>query len=283
MKRYFLFLVLNAAMVCGAIYLFMPGKRTGPGELLWVAFIPAILIIALQYRPLIHFKSWLWKLFVFYISMVLFFALVALVTAWDDKVGSHAASTWIARLDAVARAIVFGHFFWSGLLSLRSFNQLDFQKTIVSRPAKIIRIEGCPKMKKKWITIVLAGVFLYWALPTIFSNQISSGSTPRQLVIDRYFLSWKWGKSVYSRSELESVVVRYQKAYFDLKMRALYHVGIKLRSGTFILLKELSTTLQYEVSLAYAPDKEIKHRQALEFARAFALRLSLPIQDEVQA
>ena len=138
-------------------------------------------------------------------------------------------------------------------------------------------------MKKKWMTFVLAGVFLYWVLPTTFSNQISSGSTPRQLVIDRYFLSWKWGESVYSRSELESVVVRYQKAYFDLKMRALYHVGIKLRSGAFILLKELSTTLQYEISLAYAPDKEIKHQQALEFARTFAARLSLPIQDEVQA
>ena len=111
MKRYSLFLVLNAAMVCGAIYLFMPGKRTGSEELLWIAFVPAILIIALQYRLLIYLKSWLWKLFVFYISMVLFFTVFALINAWDDKVGSHEASTWTARLEAVAGMILYGHFF----------------------------------------------------------------------------------------------------------------------------------------------------------------------------
>ena len=74
--------------------------------------------------------------------------------------------------------------------------------------------------------------------------------------------------------------MRYQKAYFDLKMRGIYRVGLKFRDGTWILLKTMSTTHQYEMSLAYAPDLEIKHRQALEAARQIAAQLNLPVQDE---
>ena len=135
-------------------------------------------------------------------------------------------------------------------------------------------------MKKTWVSFVLLGVFLFWMAPEFFSNHLSERSPSSQIVVEHHFLGLSTGQSIFERSEVQAVAVQYHKAYFDFKMRGIYRVGILLREGKFIVLKQLSTTLQNELSLAYAPDIQIKHKQALDDARKIAARLNLAIQDE---
>ncbi len=135
---------------------------------------------------------------------------------------------------------------------------------------------------KKWMPFVLLGVFLFWMAPEIISHHWVEGIGPGQINIERRFLGVAIGRKVYSREQVRAIAVRYHRAYFDFKMRGLYRVGLLLQDGGFVVLKQLSTTLQYEPSLAYAPDLEIKHKQALEEARDIAARISLPIQDETR-
>ncbi len=135
-------------------------------------------------------------------------------------------------------------------------------------------------MKKTWVSFVLLGVFLFWMAPEFFSNHLSERSPSPQIVVEHHFLGLSTGQSIYERSEVQAVAVQYHKAYFDFKMRGIYRIGLQLRDGKFIVLKQLSTTLQNEISLAYAPDIQIKHKQALEFARQFAAQLGLAVQDQ---
>lgn len=135
------------------------------------------------------------------------------------------------------------------------------------------------ELMKKWMPFILAGIFLFWLAPEIFSNRLNSESTPQRILIDHQVLGLNVRQSVYSRAQAESVLVQYHKAYFDFKMRGIYRVGIQLRDGKFVILKQLNTTLQYEPSLVMGPDLEIKHRQALEEARKVATVLQLPVQE----
>ena len=135
-------------------------------------------------------------------------------------------------------------------------------------------------MKKNWIGFVLLGVFLFWIAPELFSNCLGANSTPSQVVVEHRFLGFSAGQSVYSRDAIRAIGIRYHKAYFDLKMRGIYRIGLQLRDGKFIILKQLNTTLQYELSLAYAPDLKIKHKQSLDEARKIAAQLGLVIEDE---
>lgn len=134
MKRYFLFLVLNAALVCSAIYLFMPGKRTGPEELLWIAFVPAILIIMLQYRFLIRYPSWLLKIFVFYLSMVLFLILFGAILSWNTKVSGYEAGTAMARILGSVEMIYLGHIFGGLCFPIVVFSNWLFRKQLFPVP-----------------------------------------------------------------------------------------------------------------------------------------------------
>ncbi len=135
---------------------------------------------------------------------------------------------------------------------------------------------------KKWIPFVLLGVFLFWMAPEIISHHLVADSALSQVTVERRVLGVAMGKSVYSRDQVLAIGVRYHKAYFDFKMRGIYRVGLLLRDGSFVILKQLNTTLQYEVSLAYAPDLEIKHKQALEEARNIAARLNVAVKDETR-
>lgn len=135
---------------------------------------------------------------------------------------------------------------------------------------------------KKWIPFVLLGVFLFWMAPEIISHHLVEGAASSQVTVERRVLGVAMGKSVYSRDQVLAIGVRYHKAYFDFKMRGIYRVGLMLKDGSFVILKQLNTTLQYEVSLAYAPDLEIKHKQALEEARNIAARLNVAVKDETR-
>lgn|GEM_PF-5773400 len=137
-------------------------------------------------------------------------------------------------------------------------------------------------MIKGYIPFLLPGVFLFWMLPEIFLNQLSAESTPSQIIIEHHFLSIPTTRSVYIRNQVQAIGVRYHKTYFDFKMRGIYRIGIILSDGEFIVLKQLSTTLQNELSLAYAPDLQIKHNQALATARKIAKQLNLPIKDKAE-
>ena len=69
-------------------------------------------------------------MFVFYLSMVLFFVVLALINSWDSKVGAYAAGAWMARLDAVVRTVVVGHYFGAILYPLVVFCNWLFRKQI---------------------------------------------------------------------------------------------------------------------------------------------------------
>ena len=115
--------------------------------------------------------------------------------------------------------------------------------------------------------------------PEIISHHLVADSALSQVTVERRVLGIAMGKSVYSRDQVLAIGVRYHKAYFDFKMRGIYRVGLLLRDGSFVILKQLNTTLQYEPGLAMGPDLEIKHRQALEEARKLATILQLPVQE----
>ena len=135
-------------------------------------------------------------------------------------------------------------------------------------------------MNKKWVTLVLVGVFLFWMAPEFLSNHLSESSTSSQIIVERQFLGFSTGRSVYERNEVQAIAVQYHKAYFDFKMRGIYRIGLLLRDGKFIVLKQINTTLQNEISLAYAPDLQIKYKQALDDSHKIAAQLSLVVQDE---
>lgn len=133
---------------------------------------------------------------------------------------------------------------------------------------------------KKWIPFVLLGVFLFWMTPEIISHHLVAGSALSQVTVERRVLGVEVGRTVYSRDQVLAIGVRYHKAYFDFKMRGIYRVGLLLQNGSFVILKQLNTTLQYEPGLAMGPDLEIKHKQALEEARKIAAQLNFAVKDE---
>ena len=127
---------------------------------------------------------------------------------------------------------------------------------------------------KRYLPFFLFSVFIFWMLPEILSNHLSPESTSSRIVVERHFLGFSINRSSYDRNQLEAIGVRYHKAYFDFKMRGIYHVGLIFRGGRFVVLKQLNTTLQNEISLPYAADIQIKHNQALATARKIAAQLN---------
>ncbi len=135
---------------------------------------------------------------------------------------------------------------------------------------------------KKWMPFILLGVFLFWMAPEIISHHLVEGTASSQVAVERRVLGVAMGRTVYSRDQVLAIGVRYHKAYFDFKMRGIYRVGLLLRDGSFVILKQLNTTLQYEPGLAMGPDLEIKHKQALEEARKIAAQLNVAVKDETR-
>ena len=127
---------------------------------------------------------------------------------------------------------------------------------------------------------ILLGVFLFWMFPEIYSNHLDDGSTASKIIVQHRFFGILTGATEYRHDEIESIAIQYHRAYFDFKMRGIYRIGFRLRDGGFVILKQLNTTPQNELSLIYSSDMMIKHNQALEFAKKFAAQLQLGIKDE---
>lgn len=102
------FALVNGALVVACLALFLPGKGNSFADLLLAGLI-AIGLVALEFPILVRVWNWWLKAVVFYVAMVLFFALFGLLVGWGLPVGSAPAGSWAARADAAGRMIVFGH------------------------------------------------------------------------------------------------------------------------------------------------------------------------------
>lgn len=107
-RRFALFVLVNGTLVVASLYLFLPGKGNTWADLLPACLI-AIGLVVLEFPLLLRARNWWLKALVFYVAMVLFFALFGLLAGWNLPVGSAPAGSWAARADAAARMIVFGH------------------------------------------------------------------------------------------------------------------------------------------------------------------------------
>ncbi len=127
-QRYALFVILNCAVIFGSLYLFFPGKGS-PVEFLPIFLVAGFVVLA-QYPALFSVRNWWVKILIFYVSMVLFFALFGLVVGWNTQVGSSEAGSWAARVDSAARMILFGHIFGGWLLPVVIFVNWLFRKSL---------------------------------------------------------------------------------------------------------------------------------------------------------
>lgn len=127
-QRYALFVILNGVVVFGSLYLLFPGK--GP----FSQFLPILLVagcvILAQYPALLSARNWWIKIAIFYLSMVLYFALFGLVVGWNSQVGSSEAGSWAARVDSAGRMILFGHIFGGWLLPVVILVNWLFRKSL---------------------------------------------------------------------------------------------------------------------------------------------------------
>lgn len=114
--RYFL---INAILVSTFFALFLSdyyGANEGFAyDIVLIALATALPVIYFQYKLLNLKNNWIYKSMIFYIGMILFLFLFGIIIAWDQKVGSNAAGSWLARLDSGVRFIIYGQLF-GGLL-----------------------------------------------------------------------------------------------------------------------------------------------------------------------
>lgn len=132
--------------------------------------------------------------------------------------------------------------------------------------------------RPRWLSFLLLGVFLFWISPEIISHHLENDFSSGELHITRRVFGFAAGQKTYARDQAETVFVKYHRAYFDLKMRGLYRVGLQFRDGSRVVLHQLQTTLQYEPSLKLGADLKIKETQACGEARLLAAKLSLPVE-----
>jgi Ca2+/Na+ antiporter len=113
--KYTGFVIFNWLLISGSIYLFTPGKNQPFEPVLLSMYFAALVIIIAQYPALVSAASWKAKILIFYISMVIFLAIVGLTFTWNESVGANTAGTWAARFDGAFRFVFFGHIFgaWS--------------------------------------------------------------------------------------------------------------------------------------------------------------------------
>ena len=127
-KRYALFVILNGGVVFGSLCLFFPGKSSF-AQLLPVLLMAACVILG-QYPALLLARSWWIKSGIFYLSMVLFFALFGLVVGWNIESGGSEAGSWAARVNSVVAMILFGHIFGGWLLPVVILMNWLFRKSL---------------------------------------------------------------------------------------------------------------------------------------------------------
>lgn len=113
-KRLKFYLInLGLVMVLSFVLLqFMNGTGNDyPFNFFGISIVIAIPIIYFQYPILNYKKNWIYKSVIFYLSMLLFLFLLGVILAWNEKVGSNEAGTWLARFDSGLRMTIYGQIF----------------------------------------------------------------------------------------------------------------------------------------------------------------------------
>ncbi len=114
-KKHTRFFIINVIIVTFFIFILF-GLNNGEGndfpyDLVAISFLISTLIIYFQY-PLLNLRNnWFYKSFIFYSCMVLFLFTFGIIIAWNEKVGSNAAGTWLARVDSGMRMSIYGQIF----------------------------------------------------------------------------------------------------------------------------------------------------------------------------
>ncbi|RUA16443.1 MAG: hypothetical protein DSY83_05700 [Flavobacteriia bacterium] len=82
-----------------------------PFDIFGISVLISIPIIYFQYPILTYKNNWIYKSFIFYLSMAVFLFFLGIILAWDQTVGSNEAGTWLARIDSGLRMNLFGQIF----------------------------------------------------------------------------------------------------------------------------------------------------------------------------
>lgn len=108
---YLKFFVINVLLIASYQWFFL--ARDGQVDIPFFVsmLLPAIAVILLQYPIINAAKSRILKLFLFYLSMVLFLFVFGLILSWNISVGSNPAGSLSTRLDGSIRIVLFGHLF----------------------------------------------------------------------------------------------------------------------------------------------------------------------------
>jgi len=138
-KKHLTFVYYNLIFVVLTIsILLLLNNGTGnsyPINLVGISTLIAIPIIVLQYPLLILYRNWMYKTFIFYLSMLVYLFVFGMILTWNDKVGNNLAGSWSARFDAGLRLMIFGQIFggFFGFVLVWFFNYLMAEKLIVNK------------------------------------------------------------------------------------------------------------------------------------------------------
>ncbi len=133
-EKYRLFIIINGSLVFLCIvflFIFLNGEKNEmPWDIIAIGFATAIPIVLVQYPILLLRKNWFYKLLIFYLSMVVFLFLLGGIISWNEAVGSNAAGTWLARMDAGIGMVLIGQVFGGlfGFVLILTVNYLYKEK-----------------------------------------------------------------------------------------------------------------------------------------------------------
>ena len=108
---YFKFFVINVLLIASYQWFVLARDSQVDFSFFVSMLLPAIAVILLQYPFINSAKSWILKLLLFYLGMVLFLFIFGLIISWNISVGSNPAGSLSTRLDGSIRIVLFGHLF----------------------------------------------------------------------------------------------------------------------------------------------------------------------------
>lgn len=124
--KFYIFNLVLITLLTALLFLFSKGSGSRyPLESFGISLLITIPIIYFQYPILLLRKNWAYKSLIFYLSMILFLWIFGVITGWNQKVGNSDPGTWIARLDAGIRMILYGQVF-GGFLSFIIITLLNY-------------------------------------------------------------------------------------------------------------------------------------------------------------
>jgi hypothetical protein len=130
-----IFVVLTISII---LYLSNGAGNSYPFNLVGISTIIATPIIVLQYPLLILKRNWVYKTFIFYLSMLVYLFILGMILSWNERVGGNLAGSWTARFDAGIRLMVFGQLFGGlfGFALIWFYNYLMAEKLIMNENKK---------------------------------------------------------------------------------------------------------------------------------------------------